>query len=705
LNSQQPLKNSPTLVGPMALYSLVSRNVFNPNSTGDFFQSLLPFFEPYIASRSGEIFDLDGFVDYAKSEIFMPINTEVAEIFAKKMVDIKWIERDVSSDEGVIYRVIHDKTPLSYETTDIDKDLTYIIGDIIQFARQKFLIEMNRERLELDTRLLSFLVRTASSRESDLLELVPQSDDFSIERADYIFSRYVADTERRSPFIFELISKITGVALLAEALSEIRRPSLKHSKRNTELTVFLDGPLAMNYLGVSGVNAQKSATFTIDHLKALGVTVSVLKQSCDEIKANLQGLFLTPAIQRHGLTNTALIQREVTEDQCRMIMNSPEHSLKSINNINVLPHTPATFRQNDNYCPDNMIGALIDAMPSNNETARRRDGEALGIVMRRRAGHSTDQLFGAKFIFLTSNDAVVSRANKLLRDSGLLSTDLGTYGPALHQRTMAGLLFANVGLAERIEVSRGTVLDACARTAMLRPKLLEQMKEQLKGVASIHNNDILEALLLQPRGGEIVMDFTIGAAHTVSARNREELIEVLKRGLTDALTIKHQQELDEVAAKAKAEDNKRVEEIEERDRALVDINRSLKHLQADFNDSEVRFERIAIAVANAEARNVTTIEVRVTIALAILSIVVFCAPLIWTTGKIYTIAAWSAAFLSACGFFALIVNRQFMYLDGYLQSLMERKINTALQQQGLEEYAGRLQIVYRPRSVALRKVG
>lgn len=529
MSSQLTSKKQFPSIGPMALYSLVSRNIFDTRSSGNFFLSLLPFFEPYISSKAGEIFDLDGLLEYAKTQVFMPITKEVADIFVKKMVEVKWIRREIPSKEGIVYRVIYELIDADTDLSDIEGDLSYIVEDIIEFADRQFLIRLDRNTSQLDARLLNFLVRAASSREHELTAIAPQSDDISIERADYIFARYISDVEKRSPAIFERITKISGVALLAEALSEIRQPSLSVSRKNTDLTVFLDGPLAMNFLGISGKEAQKSATYTIDHLRSLGVTVTILKQACDEIKANLQGLFGTPPIQRHGLTHAALVRGEVTEDECRMVMNNPEYSLKSLKGISVLPHTPAMFRQNENYYPDTVIYELIDAMPSINEAARRRDAEAIGIVMRRRAGHSTDYILRTKFIFLTSNDAVVTAANKNLRERNLLSLDKTTYGPALHQRTMAGLLFANVGLAERIEVSRSTVLSACARTAMLRPKLLEQMKEQLKGVASIQNDDVLDALLMQPRGGEIIMDFTLGASHTVSARNREELVEALRR--------------------------------------------------------------------------------------------------------------------------------------------------------------------------------
>lgn len=691
----QSLPNKTPTIGAMALYSLVSRNVFDPKSSGDFFSSLLPFFEPYIASVTGELFDLDGLLDYAKSQIFMPINRDVAEIFAKRMVDVKWLKRETGSKQGVIYRVAYEKAAPFEDNSNVDADLSYIVDDITRFSKDKFGLELDQPNLKIQDRLLSFLVRTASSREAELLVAAPRSGELSTERADYVFSRYISDIEKRSPAIFDRIAKITGVALLAEALSEIRHPSLSISKSSTDLTVFLDGPFAMDYLGASGHSAQKSASFTIDRLKSLGVVVSILKSSCDEIKSNLQGLFSTSPIHRHGLTHTALIRGEVSEDECRMIMNNPEHALKTIKKITALPHTPAMFRQSENFCPDSVIAELVDAMPSGNEAARRRDAEAIAIVIRRRGGHSTDQVFTAKFIFLTSNDAVISGANKLLRERGLLSSDKMTYGPALHQRTMAGLLFANVGLVERVEVSRNTVLAACAKTAMLRPKLLEQMREQLKGVSSIQNDDVLEALLLQPRGGEIIMDFTIGASHTISTRNREELAEALRRGLTQELEEKHKQNLDEVSARAKEEEEKWVAEVGKRDQLIREIQSQLYTIRGDMSVSSGRFDRIAIAVALTEVRRVSRIELTLIILLGVITVVVFCSPLVWTTGRVYNVAALITALLSAAGFLALIINRQMKFFDGMLQSLTERRVSAALRQQGLEDYVGRTQVAYR----------
>lgn len=689
-------------IGAMALYSLVSKNIFDPKSTGNFFLSLLPFFEPYIASVAGEIFDIDGLREYAKDEIFMPVNKEIAELFVRKMIEVKWLQREIGRQDGVIYKVTYESNDVVPLHADVEADLAAVIGDLIKFAKAHFEIHLDRVSYGLDGRLLSFLVRTASSRETDLLAVAPKSDDLSRERADYIFSRYISDAEKRAPAIFELITKITGVALLAEALSEIRNPSLSVPRNKTDLTVFLDGPLAMSYFGASGTMAQESADFTIDRLKSLGATICVLKNSCEEIKSNLQALFNTDPIQRHGLTNTALLRHEVTDDVCRLLMHNPEYALKEIKKLTVLPLTPSMFRQNENYCQDEMISQLANAMPSINETARRRDAEAIAIVMRRRAGHSTGQLFQSKFIFLTSNNAVVTGANRVLREAALLSQDKTTYGPALHQRTMAGLLFANVGLAERIEVSRSTVLAACARTAMMRPKLLEQMRTQLRGVSSIQNDDVLDALLLQPRGTEIIMDFTIGSSHTLSTRNREELIEALKNGLTAELAEKHRTEIENLATQARADQERWSVDLTTREQTIERINTDLQIVQQTLDASMKRFDAIAMALASNELRRVTRLETALILALAVVAAAIFFAPLIWTTGRIYLIAAGTASFLSAGGAIALLLNRQFKYFEGILQSVAERRVNVALCQQGLSDYTSRISVIYRPRSVTLR---
>ncbi len=197
----QSLPNKTPTIGAMALYSLVSRNVFDPKSSGDFFSSLLPFFEPYIASVTGELFDLDGLLDYAKSQIFMPINRDVAEIFAKRMVDVKWLKRETGSKQGVIYRVAYEKAAPFEDNSNVDADLSYIVDDITRFSKDKFGLELDQPNLKIQDRLLSFLVRTASSREAELLVAAPSSGELSTERADYVISRYISDIEKRSPAI------------------------------------------------------------------------------------------------------------------------------------------------------------------------------------------------------------------------------------------------------------------------------------------------------------------------------------------------------------------------------------------------------------------------------------------------------------------------------------------------------------------------
>lgn len=172
--------------------------------------------------------------------------------------------------------------------------------------------------------------------------------------------------------------------------------------------------------------------------------------------------------------------------------------------------------------------------------------------------------------------------------------------------------------------------------------------------------------------------------------------------MTEDLTKQHLQDLHEISAKAKAEDEKWASEVDKRNREIVEIRTELQKVQRHLSESFTRFDRIAVSVAASEAQRVARIEIALTVILAILSVAVFCAPLIWKTGRIYDVAAWITALLSAGGFFALLLNRQFKYFDGILQAITERRVSAVLQQQGLEEYASRVQIDYRLRSVILR---
>jgi flagella basal body P-ring formation protein FlgA len=155
--------------------------------------------------------------------------------------------------------------------------------------------------------------------------------------------------------------------------------------------------------------------------------------------------------------------------------------------------------------------------------------------MRRRSGHETSELRDAKLILVTSNEKLVRRAVEILRDNKALGPDKRVIGPAIHQRTIAGLVFANSGLAEKKEISRRQLLAACARVVMLRPKMLERLRLQISLLNRPEDAAIVDALISQPRASEIIMDRSVGRGRPISASNVEETIAAIKETAADAL--------------------------------------------------------------------------------------------------------------------------------------------------------------------------
>ena len=195
--------------------------------------------------------------------------------------------------------------------------------------------------------------------------------------------------------------------------------------------------------------------------------------------------------------------------------------------------------------------------------------------MRRRQGFETSDFCSSKFVLITSNAELVRRSNEILREYKSLGTDRSLVGPAIQDRIVGGILFANFGLVEKKDISRTQLLATCARVVMLRPKILERMRQQIALLNRPEDGAIVDALLSQPRASEIIMDYTIGKSRSISASNIEDLISAVKR--VSAEEVRREYETRIERERAEAERN-----LEEKTKSLIsEFQREKEHLEKE----------------------------------------------------------------------------------------------------------------------------
>jgi hypothetical protein len=578
---------------PLALWGLVSTSIFSDRPTPDFYLGLIPFFEPFIEDNDGKLLDIAALKTYAETKLLFQLNDDVADLFVARMEQVGWVQIIADDADSRVYRCKFSGTSNQRNYADAEGHLAKLVDRFRGFtADADARLDLDSTE-EIEEHFLRFLSRQSSFESRELEALEPSN--IQAGQIEYWIAKFIGWLSHHDPETFEFVQRISGISLLTDALLELRNPSDSIAEAKS-LVVYLDGPLLMNHLGLSGKRAKENTTYIIEKLRQAGATIACFRHSCDEIKDNLVGVLARPPHERTGPTAEAIRDRSVTEAFVANVKNNVEHFVKSLGHVQILPQKVSQFRSADKYCDDTLRLRLCSKMPAQTNIARERDADSITIIMRRRQGLETSDFCASKFVLITSNGQLVRRANELLREYRALGTDKALVGPAMQDRIVGGILFANFGLAEKKDISRTQLLATCARVIMLRPKILERMRQQIAALNRPEDAALVDAMLSQPRASEIVMDYTIGKSRSVSASNIEELISAVKRVSADE--VRRDYELRMERARAEAERH-----LEEKTQALIlQFERERDNLLRRHQDSVAERGTISAKLAALESQ-------------------------------------------------------------------------------------------------------
>lgn len=558
---------------PLALWGLVSASVFTDRPAPDFYLGLVPFFEPYIQDNDGKILDVVALKGYAEAKLMFQLNDDVADLFIARMEQVGWLQVVTEDVDARIYRCKFTGSTIEKQGyADAERRLIQLVEGFRRYLSDSSASLNTASTEQIEEHFLRFLSRQSAQegREPD----GPELSNIEASQIEYWIAKYIASLSRRDPETFEFVQKISGISLLTDALLELRNPSESIAQART-LVVFLDGPLLMNHLGLSGKRAQENTSYVVEKLRQAGATIACFRHSCDEVKDNLMAVLARAPYERTGPSAEAMRDGSVTEAFLASVRNNVEHFVKTLGRVQIMPQKVSQFKSVEKFCDENLRLRLSMKMPAQTDLARARDADSITIIMRRRQGHETSDFCSSRFVLITSNAELVRRSNETLREYKALGTDRSLIGPAIQDRIVGGILFANFGLVEKKDISRTQLLATCARVVMLRPKILERMRQQIALLNRPEDAAIVDALLSQPRASEIVMDYTIGKSRSISASNIEDLISAVKR--VSAEEVRREYEARIGRERDEAERN-----LEEKTQGLFsELQREKEHLEKE----------------------------------------------------------------------------------------------------------------------------
>jgi hypothetical protein len=262
-------------------------------SDEDILDALVPFFEPILEVTNGKIFDPRVFAFGVQRLYRWRFTKDIAEQFIPRLQRKGFLERQGRGQEAVyIVRFTPQSTSNELPISEV---LSRIIDEFEQFPpKVNDLLNYFRTRDELTDILIRFLVtmdaydEVAFANEVQRLQLglsdrttlaTLEEGGRPLEGEDrYMCARFVQHICRqRSEFVTHL-SRLASIGLLTEVVEDFLKPV--QTEQRVNLTVVVDAPLALDFLGCSGNALKDDVKSIFDALRGIGCSFVVFPVTC-----------------------------------------------------------------------------------------------------------------------------------------------------------------------------------------------------------------------------------------------------------------------------------------------------------------------------------------------------------------------------------------------------------------------------------------
>lgn len=501
---------------------------------------LATLFEPDLAKFNGGVFDPKALAQEINAQYHLGVTKEVIEGFLPIFEQRGWVQKIVDTGQGVGFVVqCLPTTQIPSELSSFQEAAAKLVEEFREFIRQLSPIsEVNKTDAELIDGLVDWLllldraggnnIQKATTHykvgKKILLDVPDNVEGGAPSEETFLSARFVEHLfqsgSEHIPFLIEL----SEVGLVTEVVRDFQRPGSAVEKTN--LAIYLDAPLAMDFLGLSGKPQRDSVRLMFDGIKKAGGSIRIFRESVSEMQGSLHALLSRPVSHRTGPTADALRRREVLEPWVREVAARPERFLAPLGvgvveeTLDMYPNQHKFFTKDAYELLYSQIGWVKD------DAARHHDALIATLSFRKRAGARSSDLFETKHVVVTRNPAFPNLARRIAREQNYIGET--HVGPVIHSRQLATAVWLRMGAQDKAEIPRSYILSACRRVLTLRKNIVEKVSE-FKETLSDEQAEQLEILITSDRSAQVLMDKTLGSSNIIDAKNIPTLLEEMKK--------------------------------------------------------------------------------------------------------------------------------------------------------------------------------
>jgi hypothetical protein len=501
------------------------------NGSENIMESLLPFFDPVLRRHSGEKFDPTQIASEVRETYNWNFNSDLVEAFVPYLERQSWIQADVPKNKDTTYTIrIEGDSALDASAQSVDAELRKIATEFKHFASSLSpLTSISLEVEEFEDILVEWLLYIEAFSEVSIdfrsvyrpdengklvhkLE-VPRTTSLRDEE-QFLCARFVQHVIEKDLRSAEMLARIASIGLLTEVVQDFVKPVGFVEK--TSLVVYLDAPVAMELLGVSGSAAKENTAPIVEELIRIGASVRIFGQSVQEIQNSLQAVLRNP--HPTGPTAQALLRREVLREYVVAVSQNPATFLEGLGvrpTYRALEQTPSEHQYFDEQRRRDLCGRLTYA---ENPHAREHDADVTTLVIRQRRGRSASDLFKSNVILITRNGLLAQIVRKVFRE--MEGVPENVIPPVVHRRALATAIWLRTGLgAQDLNIPKRMLLASCERVLAIRPNVVDAVKRLTVAMGDQAKAQQLDLLISQDRSAQALMDKTLGLTNVVTEQN------------------------------------------------------------------------------------------------------------------------------------------------------------------------------------------
>lgn len=544
------------------------------NGTGSVLDNLLPFFEPILRQHNGEKLNPSHFANLIRETYRWNFNEDLVEVFTPYFERSGWITADIPGQANTTYTISlpeHDAPDPA--TQSIEHALRAIAVDFKEFSeRLSPLTAIPRTVEEFEDILIEWLIYIEAfsqksidfktgfrpDQEGTLRPFTEYPTTTSLRDDErFLCARFVKHSVENDPLKSELLSRIAAIGLLTEVVQDFVMPTTAIDK--TDLVVYLDAPVAMELLGLSGRAARDNIQPLVSELQRIGASVRIFGQSIEELTRSLKAVLKNPTPT--GPTAQALLRREILKEYVVDVARDPVPALEKLEVHFAYRDPDATPSEHKYFSKSHWEDLYSQLRFIENPDARKHDTDITALTYRQRSGRSSRDIFKSSAIVVTKNGPLAQVVRRFSTEYLHISSDAAP--PVIHRRALVAALWLRTGMgAQDLNIPKRMLLASCEQVLAIRPNVVEAVKRLTDALGDEEKSRQLDLLVTQDRSVQALMDKTLGLANVVTEQNLHMLFDEMLHPHLEKERSKRQEEIKKINAEKKATESSLKAEID-----------------------------------------------------------------------------------------------------------------------------------------------